>query len=71
MIRKCVFFPIVTVSEFPIYGHSREGQRWPAAGCGYYPRGAAWEHDARGSSLSFLPRAVRRTRLYRKTTAED
>jgi hypothetical protein len=24
MIRKCVFFPIVTFSEFPIYGHSRE-----------------------------------------------
>jgi hypothetical protein len=27
MIRKCVFFPIVTFSEFPIYGHSRESWR--------------------------------------------
>ncbi len=27
MIRKCVFFPTVTFSEFPIYGHSRESRR--------------------------------------------
>jgi hypothetical protein len=27
MIRKYVFFPIVTFSEFPIYGHSRESRR--------------------------------------------
>ncbi len=27
MIRKCVFFPTVIFSEFPIYGHSRESRR--------------------------------------------
>jgi hypothetical protein len=27
MIRKCVFFPIVTFSEFPDYGHSPESRR--------------------------------------------
>jgi hypothetical protein len=63
MIRKCVFFPIVTVSEFPIYGHSRESRRRRCYEIGSPGAIATPEFQAMRGSYQFAPHVRSHTQV--------